>query len=373
MVKKAETFSGEREINLFNAASRIRRCMKVKKPVFLWGAPGIGKSELVKQVTDEIGGVMIDFRLAIRQPTDLIGIPFKSIDANGNHIMDWAPPIDLPSAQFAAKHKIVILFLDEMNSAPPSVQAAAYQLVLDRKVGKYSLPDNVVIVAAGNRQTDGGVTYRMPTPLKNRFVHLNVKVDFETWRTWAVKKNVHRDIVGFLSHHSSKLMDENFTSSPSNAFATPRSWVALSTIIGEDDISHDELSDLAVGTVGEGVATEFLAHRKFAYQLPNPNDVLLGKVTKLDTKETSAHYSLIIGMCYALKESNDKKEKNFNDKLKNFANFLMNEFTQELQIVAFTIALRTYKITLNPQIMGDSFKRFNDLNSKYIMGAHQIN
>jgi MoxR-like ATPase len=130
------------------ARKALLKAFKAKRPVFLWGPPGIGKSEVVSEITNELGGLMIDLRMAQMEPTDLRGIPYYNKD-NGR--MDWAPPVDLPDAELASKYPVIVLFLDEMNSAPPAVQAAGYQLVLNRRVGKYVLPDNVVIVAAGNR------------------------------------------------------------------------------------------------------------------------------------------------------------------------------------------------------------------------------
>ena len=142
----------------------ILRALKVNRPIFIWGAPGIGKSELVAGITDsgELGNALcIDLRLALLEPTDLRGYPFRNPE---NNTMEWSPPSDLPSKELAESYDNIILFLDELNSAPPSVQAAAYQLVLNRRVGQYVLPDNVRIIAAGNRETDRGVTYRMPAP-----------------------------------------------------------------------------------------------------------------------------------------------------------------------------------------------------------------
>ena len=145
--------------------------MRRKRPVFVWGGPGIGKSDLVDQITVSMEGYMIDLRLALMEPTDLRGMPYYNKEANN---MSWAAPVDLPTEEFAAQYPVVVLFLDELNSAPPSVQAAAYQLILNRRIGTYKLPDNVVVVAAGNRETDKGVTYKMPKPLANRFVHLKL-------------------------------------------------------------------------------------------------------------------------------------------------------------------------------------------------------
>jgi MoxR-like ATPase len=182
-----------RSVTPSEARSRVLRAFKSKRPIFLWGPPGIGKSELIEGITEELGGKLIDLRLGQCEPTDLRGIPYFDRDRG---VMNWAPPIELPSQELADQYPVVVLFLDEMNSAAPAVQGAAYQLVLNRKVGTYSLPDNVVVVAAGNRESDKGVSYRMPSPLANRFVHLEVRQDFDSWFQWAVNHNVHKDVVG---------------------------------------------------------------------------------------------------------------------------------------------------------------------------------
>ena len=155
-----------------------------KRPIFLWGPPGVGKSEIVETITQERSGYMIDLRLALMEPTDLRGIPYYN-EKTGQ--MMWAPPADLPTQELADQFECIVLFLDEMNQAPQSVQAAAYQLILNRRLGTYTLPDNVLIVAAGNRESDRGVAYRMPSPLANRFVHLEMGVDFDDWQVWALE------------------------------------------------------------------------------------------------------------------------------------------------------------------------------------------
>ena len=157
-----------RTVSPNQAKSSIRRAFKKKRPIFIWGPPGIGKSEIVHQIGSEYKkSLVIDIRLSLWEPTDIKGIPY--FDSNQN-TMVWAPPAELPDAATAKKYDTIILFMDEMNSAPPAVQAAAYQLILNRRVGTYHLPENVVIVAAGNREADKGVVYRMPAPLSNRFV-----------------------------------------------------------------------------------------------------------------------------------------------------------------------------------------------------------
>ena len=220
-----------RTVSPNSAKSSIKHALTKKRPIFLWGPPGIGKSEIVSQITDNLpNSHLIDVRLSLWDPTDIKGIPF--FDSNSG-TMQWAPPAELPSEEFASQYDNIVLFLDEMNSAAPSVQAAAYQLVLNRKVGTYKLPDNVLIVAAGNREADKGVTYRMPAPLANRFIHLELAVSFDDWFSWAVDNKIHQDVVGFLQFSKKDLYDFD-PKSPSRSFATPRSTTNVSELIEDD-------------------------------------------------------------------------------------------------------------------------------------------
>lgn len=333
---------------------------KVKRPVFLWGPPGIGKSEVVAEVTEELGGLMIDLRMAQMEPTDIRGIPYFNKELNK---MDWAPPVDLPDEELASKYPIIVLFLDEMNSAPPAVQAAGYQLVLNRRVGKYILPDNVVIVAAGNRDSDKGVTYRMPMPLANRFIHLEMRPDFNAWQLWAVDKKIHKDVVGYLSFAKQDLYDFDSKAS-SRAFATPRSWCFVSDLLADESMDTDTQFNLISGAIGEGLAVKFAAHRKLAGKMPEPSDILNGKVKDLAVKEVSAMYSLAISMCYELKESVDNKKvdmKKFHEMADNFFAYAMNNFETELVVVSAKIALKTYKLPIEPS----QLKNFDDFHKKY--------
>jgi len=357
-----------RSVTPAEAKSRILRAFKNKRPLFLWGPPGIGKSEVVAGITEELGGHMIDLRLGQMEPTDIRGIPFFN---KNNEKMDWAPPIDLPDDELASQFPVVVLFLDEMNSAAPAVQAAGYQLILNRRIGKYKLPDNVVIVAAGNRESDKGVTYRMPSPLANRFVHLEVRQDFESWQTWAVGKKVHKDVVGYLSFAKQDLFDFD-PKSASRAFATPRSWSFVSDFLYDDDATDAELTDLIAGTVGEGLAVKFMAHRKVAGQMPNPSDILTGKVTELKVKEVSAMYSLTISLCYELQDNYKKLGK---DKIADwhaqadaFLGFMMSNFTTELVVMGARVALTTYNLPMVPGKM-KNFDEFHKRFGKYIIAA----
>jgi hypothetical protein len=348
--------------------SRVLRAFKNKRPVFLWGPPGIGKSELIAGITEDLGGHMIDLRLGQMEPTDIRGIPFFN---KNREVMDWAPPIDLPDAEMAKQFPIIVLFLDEMNSAAPAVQAAGYQLILNRRVGKYHLPDNVVIVAAGNRESDKGVTYRMPSPLANRFVHLEVRPDFESWQQWAVGQKIHKDVVGYISFAKQDMFDFD-PKSASRAFATPRTWTFVSQFLYDEDATDAELADLIAGTVGEGLALKFMAHRKVAGQMPKPEEILSGKVKELKVKEVSAMYSLTISLCYELQDSFKKlgKEKlaDWHAQADNFLGFMMANFTTELVVMGARVALTTYNLPMVPGKM-KNFDEFHKRFGKYIIAA----
>jgi hypothetical protein len=341
--------------------------MKKKRPIFLWGPPGIGKSDIVGQITDELSNShLIDIRLSLWEPTDIKGIPY--FDSNTG-TMVWAPPAELPSAEFAAQYDWVVLFLDEMNSAAPSVQAAAYQLILNRRIGQYKLPDNVLIIAAGNREADKGVTYRMPAPLANRFVHLELTVSFDDWFQWAVVNRQHTDVIGYLTFAKKDLYDFD-PKSPSRSFATPRSWSFVSELI-EDDIDDATTTDLVSGAVGEGLAVKFMAHRKVASSMPNPTDILAGKVKEMASKEISAMYSLTVSLCYELKEACDKGDKKFDDKVNNFLRFAMDNFDTELVVMGIKLALTQYALPIDPDAV-DCFDEFHERYGKYIKAAQGV-
>jgi hypothetical protein len=340
------------------AAKRaVQKAFKHNRPLFLWGPPGIGKSEIVHQIGKTIDAHVIDIRLSLWDPTDIKGIPYFDSTINK---MVWAPPSELPDEQMASQHKNVILFMDEMNSAAPAVQAAAYQLVLNRRVGTYKLPDNVLIVAAGNREADKGVTYRMPAPLANRFIHLEMKVDFDDWFEWATANRIHKDVAGFLQFSKKDLYDFD-PKSNSRSFATPRSWTFVSDLLADDDGDENTLADLISGGVGEGLAIKFMAHRKVSGKLPNPSDILKGKVKKMDTKEISAMYSLTVSLCYELKDAADKNAKDWNNQVNCFFEFMMNNFETELVVMGTKLALTQYQLPLDP----DEITCFDDFHAKY--------
>lgn len=285
-----------RATNLIKAVTSL---IGQRVPTFLWGAPGIGKSSIIKQIADEKGIGFIDLRLALMDPTDLKGIPFYDRES---HSALWAPPAFLP------REGEGILFLDELNSAAPSVQASAYQLILDRKVGEYELPDGWAIVAAGNREGDRGVTYRMPAPLANRFVHFEMEVHVEDWRLWAYKKGIDERVISYITYKKEDL----FTFDAKNdvkSFATPRSWEYVNKVL-KSGISDELLLDSVSGAVGKETAVGFLAFCKVMNRLPNIEDILENAKGEY-SDEVDVLYALSTGLVGAyLRESSDERLEN---------------------------------------------------------------
>ena len=352
--------SSNRTVSPNEAKAAVRFAMKAKRPIFMWGPPGIGKSDIIKQIGDEQDREVIDVRLSLWEPTDIKGIPYYNSQTN---TMTWAPPAELPTDPDST----AILFLDELNSAAPATQAAAFQLVLNRRVGTYVLPKGVSIVAAGNRDGDKGVTYRMPAPLANRFVHLELRTDYEDWLNWATSNRIHEQVVGYVGFAKQDLYDFD-PRSASRSFATPRSWSFVSELLGDDTLPENTLTDLVAGAVGEGLAVKFMAHRKVAKQMPNPTDILMGKVEKISIKEISAMYSLSISLCYELQTADQKQAKNWDAMADNFFKFLMDNFPTELVVMAAKVALTNYNLPFDSSKLAH-FDKFHDKYGKYIITA----
>jgi hypothetical protein len=266
-------------------------------PVMLWGPPGVGKSQMVAQVAERHGVPMIDIRLSQMEPSDLRGIPFRA----GERV-EWAPPAMLPDAQrHGAKG---ILFLDEITSAPPSVSAAAYQLILDRRLGEYQVPEGWAIFAAGNRQGDRGVTYSMPAPLANRFSHFEVQTHLDDWVAWAYVNGIDDKVIAFLRFRPELLFDFDPTHNPV-AFPSPRSWEfahrALQKFIDQPQLLQGSLQ----ACVGPAAGIELHAFVENLDQLPDLEAIVRGEEVAVP-RETDLQYavaSALVGHAIRTKDS----------------------------------------------------------------------
>jgi len=252
-------------------------------PVMLWGPPGVGKSDIVGQIADRHNVPVLDIRLSQMEPSDLRGIPFRSGD-----LVEWAVPAMLPNAK---RHGLSgVLFLDEITSAPPSVSAAAYQLILDRRLGQYEVPDGWAIFAAGNRQGDRGVTYTMPAPLANRFSHFEVDINLDDWVAWAYANNIDERIIGFLRFRPELLFDFDPAHNPV-AFPSPRSWEFAHRALKKFSEQPNLLLGSLQACVGPAAGIELNAFLSTLDQLPDIEAILRGEDVQAP-KEIDLQYAV---------------------------------------------------------------------------------
>ncbi len=242
----------------------LKLLTEIQQPVFLWGPPGIGKSQLVAQVAQEKNYKLIDIRAVLLDPVDLRGLPHVTAEKEAA----WCPPAFLPKQNSKDKG---IVFLDELNAAPPLVQAACYQLVLDRKIGEYILPEGWTVVAAGNGEKDRSVTHRMPTALANRMVHIEMQSSVDDWILWAQQHNIRKEIIAFLRFRP-KLLHDFDPQKSAKAFASPRSWAFISQILDAEADASIEY-ELFQGTIGMTAATEFSGFLQIWRDLPTVQDI----------------------------------------------------------------------------------------------------
>ncbi len=252
-------------------------------PVMLWGPPGVGKSQIVSRIAERHGAPVIDIRLSQMEPSDLRGIPFRSGDR-----VEWAIPAMLPEA---VRHGPTgILFLDEITSAPPSVSAAAYQLILDRRLGEYQVPEHWAIFAAGNRQGDRGVTYSMPAPLANRFSHFELEVNLDDWVAWAYANAIDERVIAFLRFRPELLFDFDPAHNPV-AFPSPRSWEFAHRGLRKFEDQPDLLQGALQACVGPAAGIELTAFINSLEQMPDL-DAIVGGETVSVPREIDLQYAV---------------------------------------------------------------------------------
>lgn len=263
------------------------------QPVMIWGPVGAGKSDTARQVAKLTERQLSDVRLSTMDTVDIRGFPVPDLEAG---VMSWLPADFLPPMLVKGKgNKMVpnesrgILFLDELPSAPPAVQAAAYQLVLDRRIGKYELPENWAVVAAGNRASDRSIVHEMPAALRNRFIHIDFEVDLDDWYNWATENGVSEITRGFLRFKPGML--HNFDNTNPRAFPTPRSWSFVDSVL-QGGHSPDIERELIAGTVGEGAAAEYLTFARVARELPTVDEILLNPDSAPVPTDLSARYAI---------------------------------------------------------------------------------
>jgi hypothetical protein len=243
-----------------------------KRPAFVWGAPGIGKSELMAQIASDTKRELRDVRMSMMDTVDVRGFPVPDMQAQ---VMRWLTADFLPPMKISGKPNKTkgILFLDEMNSAVAAVQATGYQLILNRRVGEYVLPEGWAVHAAGNRTSDRSIVHQQPAALANRFVHIDLNVDIDDWMEWAAANGVSEVTRGFIKFRPGLLHDFDAASNP-RAFPSPRSWRFVDNIFRQGLPSAVE-RELIKGTVGEGATAEYLQFATVYRDLPTVEEIML--------------------------------------------------------------------------------------------------
>ena len=271
----------------------IKAALKANKAIFLWGSPGCGKSSIVAQVAQDMDAELSDVRALLLEPVDLRGLPH--IDKG---VTKWARPTFLPPTEQTGNS---VLFLDELNAAEQSVQAACYQLILDRAVGEHKLPTGCGIIAAGNKASDRAHVNRMPSALANRLVHIDIEPDMNDWVMWALNNTIRTELIAFMMFRPDAL----FCFDPrkdDRAFASPRSWETVSRLLDALPVTTAEeqavLTAMINGTVGEGMGTEFSAFLATYKDLPNPKQALVNPKTAKIPQTPAGLYAVCASLCH---------------------------------------------------------------------------
>jgi len=318
-------------IRQFEAAARATIDNNLKRSLMVLGPTGVGKSEVMHQIAHSYGMQVIDVRLLLWSLTDLKGIPYP--DATHTYtkwlINDVLPRVDRDG-------EAGILLLEELNAATKNVQAAAYQLTLDRKIGDYVLPDMWHIVATGNREQDNGVYTTPPAPLADRFEILEVEVDFEAWRDYAVNVGINPIVVGYLSANRTALYTFKPENSAELVFATPRSWEAVSKLL-DVELTNEVQRIKIEGNIGQAETAAFLKYMKNSKLLPDVEVILNGSYIKSNAPEFYAsldvYYLLVQNLVHVIGSEFRKKGKKWKIYTNNSIAFIcsIKDFPLELK------------------------------------------
>jgi len=286
-----------------DASEGLKRLFKADKVPMLVGSPGIGKSDIINDLAKSVNVEVRDLRLAQADPTDLLGFPI--VDKAGIR-MKYAPPSLFPLKgidKIPEGKNGWLIFLDEMNSATPNLQSAAYKVVLDRMVGEYELHPNTWIVCAGNKKTDKAVVNKLSTAMQSRLIHMNLSVSHKDWLEWANTNGIDHRVISFIKFRPERLhtFDPNHSD---DTFACPRTWSFLSDIIASrEDFDYTDYV-LMSGTVGQGPATEFKAYCEIYESLPTIEDMLQNPHGIQMPDEPDKQYALTTLVSHNMNEQN---------------------------------------------------------------------
>lgn len=310
--------------------------IKHRRPVMIWGGFGIGKSEGIAQVAEEVGGIMVDVRLSQYDSVDLRGLPDLAGETTVWKMPSTIPFKNNPAFDHVPDDQLIILFLDEINSAQPSVSAVAYQLTNDRRVGEHVLRDNVVIVAAGNRASDKGVVNKQPAPLSNRFTHVEAIASVEGFSEFLLKyaklPAQVRDLGIAFFNFRKPLLNTYDPKSADIVFATPRSNYAMLQYFGDDTMGERIKQAAMAGACGEGVTAEFMGFVDVWRKVIKVSQILKDPEGTPVPREASMIYATAVSVSGAL----DVKKPDEFAKLYTY----LKRFEPEYVVLAWQLALK---------------------------------
>jgi hypothetical protein len=274
-------------------------------PLLIHSSPGIGKSSIVKEVAKTLGIQLVDVRLAEMESVDIRGLPSIDKNANGDGIMKWNAPDCWPRDP---KSKGII-FLDEITSCDKSCQVAAYELILDRKIGDfYKVPEGWYIVSAGNLTTDRAVATSMSSALANRFLHIELKEDPEQWIKWGIMNEVHPSVLGFINYRPEFLFsmeNENLE----RGWPSPRSWERVSHMVKIYENDEHILRKMVYGLVGPAKGLEFMEFHKLNAKFKNVLDMMYGKIPIEIPEKNDQIYALCSTLIYQVWRGENESEE----------------------------------------------------------------
>jgi len=271
-------------------------------PLMLWGAPGTGKSTVVREVAEQLGIGFMDLRLAQREPVDLRGLPVPRGDA-----VHWLLPAEWPRDPASRG----ILLFDELTAADRALQVAAYELILDRRLGDlYTLPPGWYVVAAGNRAEDRAVALPMSSALANRFCHMELAPDAPGWIAWAQRHGLRPEVTGFIRWRPGLLLAQQ--GELERGWPSPRAWERVAHELDLLDAGslappmRRHLVRLVVaGLVGEAAAAEFLAFCELRETLPDPLAILEGRAAPVVPARADQRYALCAAVAWHMRQRPD--------------------------------------------------------------------
>ena len=300
-------------------------------PLMVWGGPGVGKSTILRNVAREAGIGFIDIRLAQREPVDIRGLPVPMEDR-----VNWLISSDWPRE---AGSRGILLF-DELTAADRSLQVAAYEIILDRRLGDlYHLPDGWYIVAAGNREEDMAVSMTMSSALANRFMHVELRESASEWVRWGQQNDIHPAVLGFIRFRPDLLYHQE-NENLERGWPTPRSWERVSTLLHHfRSEGNPALQDkLIYGLVGNQAGVEFVAFKAIAAQFDDTYELMTNPNRRITVPEKPDQcYAFCAAVAYHLwRGKNDEEEQLLLDGFYRIAMALPSDFAMMLMIDALT-------------------------------------